>query len=117
MPSRRSNTYRDPVFWQQSTSDGTGYGLHSGESHKGVGAEGAKRIARISQAKGQRMRSDYWFYLIVSDGRSCFSRFFCLHGKEFFTTVFHEDKSGDIFGRCQKGFSGENYEKEREKAL
>lgn len=32
----------------------TGYGLRSGESHEGVSAEGAKRVARISQAKGQR---------------------------------------------------------------
>ena len=38
----------------KAVNDGTGYGLHSGESHEGVGAEGAKRGARISQAKGQR---------------------------------------------------------------
>lgn len=31
----------------------TGYGLDSGESHDGVGAEGAKAKAQISQAKGQ----------------------------------------------------------------
>lgn len=37
----------------------TGYGLHSGEPHKEVGAEGAKHTVLISQAKGQRMQSDY----------------------------------------------------------
>lgn len=53
MPSRRSNTYRDCFRTTAFENDGTGYGLHSGESHKEVGAEGAKRAARISQAKGQ----------------------------------------------------------------
>ena len=43
--------------------DGTGYGLHSGESHEGVGAEGAKRGARISQAKGQRRFQIFLVYL------------------------------------------------------
>ena len=70
--ARRSNTYRGhPAGTEgckarlymkmrlgrrtgRQRKDGTGYGLHSGESHEGVGAEGAKRGARISQAKGQR---------------------------------------------------------------
>lgn len=34
------------IFSQQGSSerDGTGYGLHSGESHKGVSAEGVKHL-------------------------------------------------------------------------
>ena len=34
------------IFSQQGSSerDGTGYGLHSGESHNGVSAEGVKRL-------------------------------------------------------------------------
>jgi hypothetical protein len=56
---------------------GTGYRLHSGESHKGVegfvGAEGVKRDTRISQAKGQsRIGDGLLLGLFISGGRvSC----------------------------------------------
>lgn len=41
----RAEGYDQAAGQGRHMDDGTGYGLHSGESHEEVGAEGAKRAA------------------------------------------------------------------------